>query len=45
MAIDFTLSDGQQELQKNAQPFAETVLRPGVERIDRAADGWNPMSR
>ena len=40
MAIDFTLSDGQQELQRNAQAFAETVLRPGVERIDRAADGW-----
>lgn len=40
MAIDFTLSDGQQELQKNAQAFAEGVLRPVVENIDRAADGW-----
>lgn len=40
MAIDFTLSDGQQQLQKNAQAFAENVLRPVVERIDRAADGW-----
>ena len=26
MAIGFTLSDGQQELQKNAQTFAEAVL-------------------
>ena len=40
MAIDFTLSDSQQELQKNAQAFAEGVLRPIVETIDRAADGW-----
>ena len=40
MAIDFTLSDGQQELQKNAQAFAEAVLRPTVERIDRAGDPW-----
>ncbi|GEL20672.1 acyl-CoA dehydrogenase family protein [Pseudonocardia asaccharolytica] len=40
MAIDFTMSDGQQELQKNAQAFAESVLRPVAERIDRAADGW-----
>ena len=40
MTIDFTLSDGQQELQKNAQAFAENVLRPVAERIDRAADGW-----
>ncbi len=40
MAIDFILSDSQQELQKNAQAFAETVLRPSVERIDRAGDAW-----
>jgi nitroalkane oxidase len=40
MAIDFTLSDSQQELQKNAQGFAEAVLRPTVERIDRAGDPW-----
>lgn len=40
MAIDFTLSEGQQELQKNARAFAEAALRPAVERIDRAADGW-----
>ncbi|MFC5994946.1 acyl-CoA dehydrogenase family protein [Pseudonocardia hispaniensis] len=40
MAIDFTLSEGQRELQKNAQAFAENVLRPVAERIDRAPDGW-----
>jgi len=40
MTIDFTLSDAQQELQKNAQGFAEGVLRPVAEQIDRAADGW-----
>ena len=31
MSIDFTLSDSQQELQKNAQGFAEGVLRPVTE--------------
>jgi alkylation response protein AidB-like acyl-CoA dehydrogenase len=40
MTIDFTLSDSQQELQKNAQGFAEGVLRPVAETIDRAPDGW-----
>jgi nitroalkane oxidase len=40
VAIDFTLSDSQQELQANAQAFAEGVLRPLVESIDQAADGW-----
>jgi nitroalkane oxidase len=40
VAIDFALSDSQQELQANAKAFAEGVLRPNVERIDRAADGW-----
>lgn len=40
MAIDFTLSDSQQELQKNAKVFAEGVLRPVAGLIDRAADGW-----
>ncbi|MGE5291978.1 MAG: acyl-CoA dehydrogenase family protein [Micromonosporaceae bacterium] len=40
MAIDFVLSDGQQELQKNAREFAEGVLGPVVNKIDRAADGW-----
>jgi hypothetical protein len=28
VAIDFTLSDSQQELQKNARASAEGVLRP-----------------
>ena len=40
MAIDFTLSDSQQELQANARAFAEGVLQPIVESIDRAANGW-----
>ena len=40
MAIDFTLSDSQQELQKNARSFAEGVLGPVAGPIDRAADGW-----
>jgi Acyl-CoA dehydrogenase, N-terminal domain len=40
LAIDFTLSDSQQELQKNARAFAESVLRPVAGQIDRAADGW-----
>jgi len=40
VAIDFTLSDSQQELQKNAKAFAEGVLRPIAGLIDRADDGW-----
>jgi nitroalkane oxidase len=40
VAIDFTLSDSQRELQTNAQAFAEAVLRPTVDSIDRAAGGW-----
>jgi alkylation response protein AidB-like acyl-CoA dehydrogenase len=40
VAIDFILSDSQQELQENARAFAESVLRPVAGRIDRAADGW-----
>jgi alkylation response protein AidB-like acyl-CoA dehydrogenase len=40
MAIDFTFSESQQDLQNNAQAFAEAVLRPTVERIDRAGDPW-----
>src|SRR5690349_24850180 len=40
VAIDFTLSDSQQELQKNARAFAEGVLRPIAGLIDRADDGW-----
>src|SRR5215469_154722 len=40
VAIDFTLTDSQRELQKNAREFAEGVLRPTAGRIGRAADGW-----
>ncbi len=40
MAIDFTLTDAQRQLQKDAQGFAEGVLRPIVTTIDRAADAW-----
>jgi alkylation response protein AidB-like acyl-CoA dehydrogenase len=40
VAIDFTLSESQRELQKNAKAFAEGVLGPVVGSIDRAADGW-----
>lgn len=40
MAIDFTLTDNQRELQKAAKDFAEGVLRPVAGKIDRAADGW-----
>jgi len=40
MAIDFVLSDSQQELQKNARDFAEQVLEPIVDKIDRSSDGW-----
>jgi alkylation response protein AidB-like acyl-CoA dehydrogenase len=40
VAIDFTLSEAQQELQKNARAFAEGVLGPVAARIDRAAGGW-----
>ena len=39
VAIDFPLSDSQQELQKNAKAFAEGVLRPVPGQIDRADDG------
>src|SRR5215470_12229636 len=44
VAIDFTLSDGQQELQANAKAFAQGVLGPLVETIDRAADGWESFA-
>lgn len=40
MPIDFTLSNSQQELQKSAEQFAEAVLKPVAETIDRAPDGW-----
>ena len=40
MAIDFVLSDSQRELQKTAAEFAEQVLAPIVDKMDRSADGW-----
>jgi alkylation response protein AidB-like acyl-CoA dehydrogenase len=40
VAIDFALSDSQQELQKSAREFAERVLEPIVDKIDRSADAW-----
>ena len=40
MAIDFTLTDNQRDLQMAAKDFAEGVLGPIAGRIDRAADGW-----
>ena len=40
MAIDFTLSESQQVLQKNAREFAERVLEPIVDKVDRTADAW-----
>lgn len=40
MAIDFTLSESQRVLQKNAREFAERVLEPIVDKIDRSADAW-----
>jgi nitroalkane oxidase len=38
--IDFTLSDSQRDLQKNAREFAGRVLEPIADKIDRSADGW-----
>lgn len=40
MAIDFVLSDSQQELQNQVREFAEHVLEPVARRIDRSADAW-----
>jgi nitroalkane oxidase len=40
VAIDFALTDSQQELQKNAREFADQVLRPVAEKIDRSAGPW-----
>ena len=42
MTIDFTLSDSQRELQKNAQGFADAVLRPTIEY---ARDGYPLVPR
>jgi alkylation response protein AidB-like acyl-CoA dehydrogenase len=40
VALDFTLSESQQVLQKNAKEFAESVLAPIVEKIDQTPDAW-----
>lgn len=40
MAIDFALSEGQQMLQKNAREFAERVLEPIANEVDRAPGAW-----
>ncbi|HTY55150.1 MAG TPA: acyl-CoA dehydrogenase family protein [Candidatus Binataceae bacterium] len=40
MAIDFTLTESQRELQANARAFAERVLAPVAARVDRIADPW-----
>jgi alkylation response protein AidB-like acyl-CoA dehydrogenase len=40
MPVDFTLSESQLMLQKNAKEFAERVLEPAVREIDSAADAW-----
>lgn len=40
MAIDFALNDSQRELQKSAAEFAERVLEPIVDTIDRSAGAW-----
>jgi nitroalkane oxidase len=39
--IDFALSEGQRQLQQSAREFAENVLRPAAEIIDRSADAWS----
>jgi len=39
MAIDFTLSNEQRELQANAREFAETVLAPVVRAADEEPEG------
>jgi nitroalkane oxidase len=38
--IDFALSEGQRDLQKNAREFAGRVLEPIADKIDRSADCW-----
>jgi nitroalkane oxidase len=39
--IDFTLTDAQSQLQHAARGFANDVLRPVVETIDRSPDAWS----
>jgi alkylation response protein AidB-like acyl-CoA dehydrogenase len=41
MAIDFTLSPQQQELQADARAFAAQVLAPVAARSDETNDPWD----
>ena len=45
MAIDFTLSNEQRELQANAREFAETVLAPVVRAADEETDPLRAFQR
>src|SRR4051812_50210969 len=45
MAIDFTLSNEQRELQANAREFAETVLAPVVRDADAEPDPLRGFQR
>src|SRR4051794_41440412 len=45
MAIDFTLSNEQRELQANAREFAETVLAPVVRDPDAEPDPLRGFQR
>jgi alkylation response protein AidB-like acyl-CoA dehydrogenase len=40
MAIDFTLTEEQRQMQAVARKFAENELRPVAERADKMADPW-----
>ena len=40
MAIDFTLTDAQKEMQASARKFAQKELKPVVDAADRCADPW-----
>jgi hypothetical protein len=39
--IDCVLAEGQRQLQQAAGEFAENVLRPVAEQIDRSAEAWD----
>ena len=40
MPIDFTLTDEQRAMQAIARKFAQTELKPVVEKADKVADPW-----
>ena len=44
MPIDFELSEEQRQLQINARQFAEQVLAPVAETIDRSPDAWTAFT-